>query len=222
MSSSAPPLAPTLLCGGCQTTLKLAGKRVGDSVTCGCGRVEVITRLKVAGGDLPPAKLTGGLSAGEREEVGDALRRIKLRRVGQAARNVEFYPTWALVLAIGQLWLAGILAGHNLKATGQPERGLRLQVTGFVVYVVLNVCFLGALLFFREHLSPTWGAPLLASIPLTCGAYFIAAQNGPARAARDAGARRASVWVPFLLGTIIAIAQAFLGRFLALRFDSGF
>ena len=222
MSSPAPTLAPTLPCGGCQATLELRGKRIGDSVTCGCGRVEVITRLKVPTGDLPPAKLSGGLSAQERGEVDEALRRIKLRRVGQAARNVELYPTWAMVLAIGQLWLAGILAGHNLKATGQAERGTRIQITGFVVYVLLNASFLGALLFFREQISPVWGAPLLVSVPLVCGGYFLVAQGSGARAAREAGARQASVWLPFLLGTIIAIAQAFLARFLALRFDAGF
>lgn len=224
MSAQISMTPPRLECGACQASLPLGGKRVGDSVQCGCGRLEVITRLKIKEGNLPPAKIMGRMEPKERQEVDEALQRIKMRRVGHAARNVEVYPTWAMVLAIGQFWLCGILAGHNLKVTGQPKRGRRIAIMGAVLYAALNLLILGLGIVFEAQLSATWTAwiALLIPVPILFGVYAVAAQNKPARAAREAGARLASVWIPFLLGVIVAIAQAFVALFLTSSLKSGF
>ena len=221
MSAPTATLPPLLECGACKSRLPVTGKRVGDSVQCGCGRLEVITRLKIKEGNLPPAKIMGRMAPKERKEVDGALQRIKMRRVGHAARNVEVYPTWALVLSIGQFWLTGILAGHNLKVTGQPERGRRVAVAGGVLYVLLNVALLGLGLAFWNRLSPVWLAPLVG-VPIAFGVYAVSAQNKSAHAAREAGAQTAGPWVPFLLGVIVAIAQAFAALFLTSGLDAGF
>lgn len=220
---SAPPatVPPLLECGACQTRLPVEGKRVGDSVQCGCGRLEVITRLKIKEGSLPPAKIMGRLEPKERKEVDQALQRIKMRRVGHAARNVEVYPTWALVLSIGQFWLTGVLASHNLGVTGQPQRGRRIAIAGGVLYVLLNMALLALGVAFWTRLSPIWLAPLVA-VPVGFGVYAVGAQAKSARAARDAGAKSASPWVPFLLGVIVAIAQAFAALFLTSGLSTGF
>ncbi|MBL4845670.1 MAG: hypothetical protein JKY65_09100 [Planctomycetes bacterium] len=222
MESPTSTLTPTLTCGGCKTPLSLSGKRVGDSVNCGCGRLEVITRLKIKEGSLPPAKIMGQLEPQEQKEVDETLRRIKMRRVGHASRNVEIYPTWAIVLSIGQFWLAGIMAAHNLKVTGQRERGRRLELIGGGLYVLLNLAILICGMLFWQDLSPLLVGPVLVAIPLAFGAYALSAQSQTARAAREAGAGQAGVLVPFLFGVIVAIAQAFVAMFLTSSLETGF
>ncbi|MGE0707312.1 MAG: hypothetical protein AB7N76_04820 [Planctomycetota bacterium] len=203
-------LAPRLICQGCQASLDLSGLRIGDSIRCsGCDRLEVITRQKVTQGDIPPAKRAGGLTPAERREVDDTLQRIKLRRVGQAARHVDLYPSWAILLAAGQFWLSALLAGQNLIAMGQATRGRRLQVAGGVAYVLLGLIYAGVALKLGATIPPALAVGLLVAPPIGFAAAAYWVQHAACRAARDAGAGQAPVLLPLLVGVIVAIAQAF-------------
>ncbi|MCO5165478.1 MAG: hypothetical protein M9894_03800 [Planctomycetes bacterium] len=204
-------VSPSMACP-CGATIDLTDRRVGDSVRCGgCQRLSVVLRSRVKG-DVPPAARTGGLTADERQEVAQALKRIKVRRAGAARGQVELYPSWAVFVAGVQFYLAAILAGQNLQALGEPQRGRRLQVMGVVAYLLSG----GALLFayLRLQLPPPVLYGLLAGVPLLFAIWFTAAQHGPATVAREHGARSAGLALPLLVGIILAVAQAFTVYFL--------
>ncbi len=213
-------LSLRMSCPGCAAAIDLTGRKIGDSARCpGCGKLQVVLRSR-AQGDVPPAVVTGGLSAEERGEVRDALRRIKLRRVGQGRAHVELYPSWAIFTAGVQFYLAAILAGQNLIALGEPARGRRLQVAGVLAYALL-----GAGLLFAARTLDLEAVPqvarlaVLAVVPLVFAVVCTQAQHAPAQAAREHGARQASLLLPGLVGLILAIAQAFAVYFLWLRLD---
>jgi hypothetical protein len=195
----------------CGAKIDLTGRRIGDSTRCGgCGALRVVLRSR-ATGDVPPAARTGGLGAEERAEVRDALKRIKLRRVGQARGHVELYPSWAVFVAGVQFYLSAILAGQNLLALGDP-RGRRLQVIGVVAYVLTGAALLAAFLW--RLLPPEVLLGAAALVPLGFAVWFTATQHEPANAAREHGARNASLVLPALVGLILLIAQAFAVFFL--------
>ena len=209
--------APRLNCP-CGAATPVVGKRVGDSVTCsGCGKLRVIIRSKVTG-DLPAAVEAGALSTHERDEVAETLRRIKLRRVGRATQHVDLYPNWAVFVAGVQFYLSGFLAGQNLIALGQEERGKRVQVTSVILYLLLGGGML-ALHYGTQDLFPRAALLPALLIPLGFASYYVSIQAAPAAAAREAGAGNASVVLPLLLGLILAIAQAFAVWFLELQLN---
>lgn len=209
--------APRLNCD-CGAATPVAGKRVGDSITCsGCRELRVIIRSKVAG-DMPAAVEAGALSADERGEVAETLRRIKLRRVGRATQHVDLYPNWAVFVAGVQFYLSGFLAGQNLIALGQEERGKRLQVVSVVLYLLLGGGLLALYYGTQELFPPAALLPALL-IPLGFASYYTSIQAAPAGAAREAGAGNASVVLPLLLGMILLIAQAFAVWFLHLQMN---
>ncbi|RMG10868.1 MAG: hypothetical protein D6731_16615 [Planctomycetota bacterium] len=213
--------APTLDCA-CGHRIPIEGRRIGDGVTCdACGAYRVVLRSRVRGEVPPAAARAGGLTAAEREEVAEALRRIKLRRVGHAARHLELYPSWAVFVAGLQFYLSAVLAGQNLIALGQEARGRRLQVFGVASYVVLGLLLLGAAFFAPQVPFPALAA-VASLIPLAFATYFTWVQHAPASAAREAGARKASVVLPLLFGLILAIAQAFALWFLRIRLEGPF
>ncbi|MCW8138241.1 MAG: hypothetical protein KIT58_04980 [Planctomycetota bacterium] len=211
MATTTAAASPSMTCA-CGATVDLTGRRVGDSVRCGgCQRLRVVLRSQVKG-EVPPAARTGGLSADERHEVAQALKRIKVRRAGAARGQVELYPSWAVFVAGVQFYLSAILAGQNLAALGEPQRGRRLQVIGVVCYLLSGA----ALLFAYLRLSPPQPVlyGLLAGVPLLFAIWFTAAQHAPATVAREHGARSAGLALPALVGIILAIAQAFTVYFL--------
>jgi hypothetical protein len=162
-----------------------------------------------------------GLSKAERAEVDETLRRIKLRRVGHATRHVELYPSWLIFLAGVQLYLTALLAGQNLIALGEAERGKRLQIVGVLLYLVLG----GALLAFALGVQAVPGplkAAIALAIPLGFAAYYTKVQHAASVAAREAGAQGAPILLPALFGMILAIAQAFAVWFLQLQLAGGF
>jgi hypothetical protein len=216
-AATVPKADPRTECSHCKASVRVSGHRIGDSLPCPeCKGLIVIVRSKTVG-DLPPAVVTGVLTQEERAEVADALHRIKMRRVGRSSRHVELYPTWAILIGLFQFWLAGILAGRNLVALGQERRGRRMQVRAVVSYVVCTsgvVAF--ALNFWGDVPAPVHGA-LMAVFPLLFGVYYAWAQQAPAVAAREAGARSASVAAPMLVGVILGIAQAFAVYFIQSR-----
>ncbi len=211
----------TLECHCCGADIPLSGKRIGDSTTCpSCQKLCVVVRSKTKG-EVPPAARAGGLVPEERRGVEEALHRIKLRRVGQAARHVDFYPSWAVFAAGLQFYLSAILAGQNLIAQGEEARGKFLRVLGIVSYLAVGALMV-ALLFVPNPI-PTWvKASLALVIPLAFGTYFTAAQHRACAAAREAGAGSAPVLLPLLLGLILAIAQAFVVWFVKIRLDGPF
>lgn len=212
--SAAIDSSPRLTCTGCSRTLALEGRRVGDSLRCpGCQALIVITRGKVQG-ELPPPVLTGALSAEERREVGEALRRIKLRRVGNAARHVHLYPSWAVFVAGVQFYLAGIMAGQNVTALGDPVTGRRLQVLGVLGYLAVGASLLGLAILAGPDIPRPLAIAALLGIPLAFATYFTRVQHARGAAAREAGAQSAPVLLPLLIGLILAIAQAFAVSFL--------
>ncbi len=223
MSAAATPteLSPRVTCPSCEraTELKgdLAGKRIGDSIRCaGCQSLVVLTRSRVRG-DLPPPVQAGVLTRDEQREVAEALRRIKLRRVGNATRHVRLYPSWAVFLAGVQFYLSGILAGQNVTALGDPARGRRLQVLGILGYLAVGASFLGLALLAGDAIPRPVALGALLAVPLAFAAYFTRAQHASGVAAREAGARPAPVLLPLLVGLILAIAQAFAVWFLLLQ-----
>ena len=218
VASSEAVTTPTLLCT-CGASIPLHRERVGDSVSCpACKRTEVVLRSRTRG-PVPAAKRLGGLSSDEREEIDEALRRIKLRRVGRASRHVQLYPSWAVFLAGVQFYLSGILAGQNLITVGQVRRGRFVQMLGVAAYLALGALYLTVALTFGERIPPLLGVAALAITPLAFATYFTATQSAPTSAAREHGATRAPVLLPLLLGLILAIAQAFAIWFLKLRLD---
>lgn len=204
-------VTPKLACA-CGAAIDLSGRRVGDSVRCpGCQALRVVIRSRITG-EVPPAARTGGLNAEERNEVAQALKRIKVRRAGEARGHVELYPSWAVFVAGVQFYLSAILAGQNLATLGEPRRGRQLQVIGVVAYLVTGAALLAA--YLKLNLPPPVLYGLLAGIPLVFATWFTAAQHGPSTIAREHGARSASLALPLLVGTILAIAQAFTVYFL--------
>jgi hypothetical protein len=195
MTTTANATAPVLVCS-CGREIELVGQKIGDSLTCpACKTLCVVIRSKTKG-EILAAVRSGSLNAGERREVSETLRRIKLRRVGQATRHVKLYPSWAVFLSGAQFYLSAILAGQNLINQGNPARGKRLQIIGVVSYLLLG--------------------------PLLFGLYFTWVQHASCNAARDAGAQTAPVALPLLFGLILAIAQAFAVWFLKLQIDGPF
>lgn len=212
--------SPYLDCA-CERQVSLGGKRVGDSVECpGCFKLNVVTRSN-AKGDVPPAVRFGGLAAEERQEVAEVLHRIKRRRVGQAARHVLLYPSWAVFAAGVQFYLSAILAGQNLIAQGEVARGKRLRLIGIVSYVALGGVMLG-LGFTLDSVPLTVKAGVAMLVPLCFAGWLTWVQHTRCAAARDAGAGSAPVLLPLLFGLILAIAQAFAIWFVKLRFDGPF
>lgn len=212
--------AARLRCGGCDQEIPLDGQRIGDTVRCpGCARLRVVIRSRVTGEVAPAATQAGALRDDEMTEVQDALTRIRARRLGHTARHVPLYPSWAVFVAGAQFYLSGILAGQNLIAVGQARAGRWLQVVGVASYVVAGALLLAALLLLRGPAVPPAlrlgllvGGPLL--IPLAFALYFTAAQARACKPARDAGAPRAPVLLPLLLGLILAVAQVFALSFI--------
>lgn len=213
---------PQLICSGCQAAIDLGGRRVGDSMSCPrCSSLQVITRSKTRG-DVPTVITGGGLDPHERREVDEALRRIKLRRVGHATRHLKLFPSWAIFLAGVQFYLSGILAGQNLIVQGSERAGRRLQILGVVSYLLLGAAMLAGAFLLGDRIPPAAGLGVLLAVPLAFAAYFTSAQHAPCAAAREAGAGDAPVFLPLLLGLILAIAQAFAVWFLKLRLDGPF
>lgn len=209
-------LVPQIKCQKCGAPIELKGLAVGDSTRCsGCNHFEVITRTKVSqgSGGLPAAR-RAGLSAEERLQVNETLQRIKLRRVGHAARHVELYPSWAIMLSAGQFWLSSLLAGENLRAMGEDTRGRRLQILGVVAYLILGAIYVGLGLSVGASIPPAAGVLALVAPPIAFAAWSYWLQHAACSAARDAGAKDAGVLLPLLLGLILAIAQAFAVWFL--------
>lgn len=209
-------LLPQIQCQSCGAPIDLQGLRVGDSTRCqACNHFEVITRTKVSqgAGALPPAR-RAGLSAEEREQVSETLERIKLRRVGHAARHVELYPSWSIMLSAGQFWLSSLLAGENLRAMGEEKRGRRLQILGVLAYLVLGAVYIGLGLSLGASIPAAAGVAALVAPPIAFAAWSYWLQHAACSAARDAGAKDAGVLLPLLLGLILAIAQAFAVWFL--------
>lgn len=205
-------VSPPRLACACGQAIDIPGVRVGESVTCPkCQAVRVVIRSRVTG-DVPPAARTGGLSADERAEVKDALKRIKLRRAGAAAGHVELYPSWAVFVAGVQFYLSAILAGQNLVALGEARRGRQLQAIGIISYVACAAALLVA--HFKLNLPRPFMLGLLGVIPLLFAAWFTSAQHEQANVAREHGARSASLLLPGLVGVILAVAQAFALNFL--------
>jgi hypothetical protein len=213
MTTAAPA---TLECHGCKAEVPLNGKRIGDSVTCpACKTLCVVIRSRTKG-EVAPAKLAGGLAPTERREVAEALHRIKLRRIGQAARHVELYPSWAVFAAGLQFYLSAILAGQNLILQGEEKRGRFLRTLGVVSYVIVGA-FMVALLLVDNPVPMKVKAALALVIPLSFGTYFTYVQHKACAAAREAGAGNAPVLLPLLVGLILAIAQAFAVWFVQIR-----
>lgn len=211
MAAPTTTAAPKLACA-CGASIDISDRRVGDSVRCpGCQALRVVIRSRVTG-EVPPAARTGGLSADERNEVAQALKRIKVRRAGEARGHVELYPSWAVFVAGVQFYLSAILAGQNLATLGEPRRGRQLQVIGVVAYLVTGAALLAA--YVKLSLPPPLLYGLLAGVPLVFATWFTAAQHGPATIAREHGARNAPLALPLVVGTILAIAQAFTVYFL--------
>lgn len=211
MATTTTRVTPKLTCA-CGAAIDISDRRVGDSVRCpGCQALRVVIRSRVTG-DVPPAARTGGLTVEERNEVAQALKRIKVRRAGEARGQVELYPSWAVFIAGVQFYLSAILAGQNLATLGEPRRGRQLQVLGVVAYLVTGGALLAA--YVKLNLPPPVLYGLLAGIPLVFATWFTALQHGPATVAREHGARSASLALPLLVGTILAIAQAFTVYFL--------
>lgn len=213
---------PTLDCTSCKTAIPLDGKRVGDSTHCPkCGQFEVITRTKVTG-ELATARQRSSLSAAERAQLDETLRRIKLRRRGRASRHVDLFPSWAIFLAAGQFWLSALLAGRNLEAMGDRARGRRLQWTGAALYVGFVVAFLGIWFQFGASIHPAVGLTALVAVAagFTLSCYLT--QHAACSAAREAGAGRAPVLLPLLVGLMLAIAQGFGVWFLRHTLARGF
>ena len=199
-------VSPRLACA-CGAAIDIPGARVGDSVRCpSCQAVRVVIRSRVTG-EVPPAAQTGGLSADERGEVAQALKRIKLRRVGAASGHVELYPSWLVFVTGVQFYLSAFLAGQNLIALGDARRGRALQVTGVVSYVLIGVTLLVA--YVKLDLPQTALLGLAAVIPLIFAIWFTSAQHSPASVAREHGARNAPILLPLFVGVILAVAQAF-------------
>lgn len=211
MATPTTTVTPRLACD-CGAAIEIPGLRVGDSARCpSCKALRVVIRSRVTG-DVPPAARTGGLTAEERQEVAQALKRIKVRRAGEARGHVELYPSWAVFVAGVQFYLSAILAGQNLIALGEPGRGRRLQVVGVLAYLVTGAALLLAYVKLSMPQAVLYG--LLAGVPLVFAIWFTAAQHGPATVAREHGAKNASLALPLLVGTILAIAQAFTVYFL--------
>ena len=211
MAAPTTTVSPKLTCS-CGAVIDISDRRVGDSVRCSaCQALRVVIRSRVTG-DVPPAARTGGLTTDERDEVARALKRIKVRRAGQARGQVELYPSWAVFVAGVQFYLAALLAGQNLATLGEPRRGRQLQVLGVVAYLVCG----GALLlaYMKLSLPPPVLYGLLAGVPLVFATWLTALQHGPSSVAREHGARNASLALPLLVGTILGIAQAFAVYFL--------
>lgn len=218
LSTQSTRAEPHLECGECQMRVPLQGKRVGDSIRCSsCQALVVITRSK-AKGDVPPQSIrAGGMTHEERAEVADCLRRIKNRRIGRAARHVTLYPSWLVLMTLGQFYLSGILAGLNIAAVGQGQRGRKMQIGAIVAYLLCGVIFLVAAFTVGPELPFALNVAALAGVPLAFGGYYAWAQHTACGSARDAGAENASVVLPLLLGMILAIAQAFAVWFLKLH-----
>jgi hypothetical protein len=208
------PVVPELKCE-CGVVIQIAGRRIGDSVSCpSCKKLRVVLRSKVTGDVLPAAGAPG--ISDRLPEVQESLERIRLRKAGHAARDVQLYAPPA-VFGVGAFgfWLTAVLQGQNLIALGYERQGRRLQVTAVTVYVALVLVFLW--LIFRNGLGGTLGnAYLLGSIlgglaVAAAGCTFYGLKS--VRAAFDAGARPASPLVPSLLGFLLAVAQLFAFKF---------
>lgn len=208
---AATSVTPQLSCA-CGAKIEIQGSRVGDSVPCpSCKALRVVLRSRVLG-DVPPAAQTGGLTANERHEVAQALKRIKVRRAGAARGHVELYPSWAVFVAGVQFYMAALLAGQNLALLGETRRGKQVKVMGVVAYLVTG----GALLFafLKLQLPQPLLLGILALVPLLFASWFTALQHGPATVAREHGAKNANLALPLLVGIILAVAQAFAVYFL--------
>jgi hypothetical protein len=180
----------------------------------------VVIRSKTTG-EIPAAVRNAGLSASERKDVAEALKRIKLRRVGQATRHVQLYPSWAVFASGVQFYLSAILAGQNLIRQGETARGRRVQAVGIVSYLVVGALLVAGA-FFLEAAPLALKAGVAILIPLGFASYFTSVQHATCAAARDAGAGTAPVMLPLLFGTILAIAQAFAIWFLKIQIDGPF
>lgn len=207
---AATTVTPQMSCA-CGATIELQGNRVGDSVPCpSCKALRVILRSRVLG-DVPPAAQTGGLTANERQEVAQALKRIKVRRAGAAHGHVELYPSWAVFVAGVQFYMAALLAGQNLQLLGETRRGKQVKVMGVLAYLVTGAALLFA---FLKHVPQPILLVVLAVVPLLFASWFTAMQHGPASVAREHGAKNASLALPLLVGIILSVAQAFAVYFL--------
>lgn len=204
-------VSPRLACA-CGAAIEIPSARVGDSVKCpGCQAVRVVIRSRVTG-EVPPAAQTGGLNAEERDEVAQALKRIKLRRVGAASGHVELYPSWLVFVTGVQFYLSAFLAGQNLIALGEGRRGRTLQVIGVVSYLLIGAALLVA--YVKLGLPQSILLGLAAVIPLLFAIWFTSSQHASASVAREHGARNAPILLPLFVGVILAIAQAFTVYFL--------
>src|SRR5579871_3629810 len=150
------PVIPELVCE-CGRSIEIAGRRIGDSVVCpSCGKERVVLRSKVKGEVLPAQGAPGAISD-RLPQVQESLKRIRLRQAGHAAKGVSLYSMRTLILSgVFGFYLTAVLAGQNLIALGQPERGRRLQVLGVGSYLALGIAVLVAYARFWHSLP---GAP---------------------------------------------------------------
>lgn len=208
---AATSVTPQLSCK-CGAKIEIQGVRVGDSVPCpGCKALQVVLRSRVVG-DVPPAAQTGGLTVAERQEVAQALKRIKVRRAGAARGHVELYPSWAVFVAGVQFYMAALLAGQNLALLGETRRGKQVKVIGVVAYLAMGAGLLFA--FLKLHVPQPVLLGVMAGVPLLFACWFTAMQHGPASVAREHGAKNASLALPLMVGIILSVAQAFAVYFL--------
>jgi hypothetical protein len=220
------PSIPTLTCE-CGQAIEIPGRRIGDSVTCGgCRKLRVILRSKVKG-ELQAAVGAPGTVSDRLPEVQESLKRIQLRRTGNAARGVALYPLWA-VLACALLgpYLSTVLTGQNLAAIGYPERGRRVQVLGVLYYVLLGSALLGLWIGWTRYTGEAFlsGRTGLTLPQLLVGMAILLAGNtaialngqGEVRAAFQAGARPVLPVLPAILGVGLLGVQIFFVLFVVL------
>ena len=206
---------PVLTCE-CGQKNEIPGRRIGDTITCsGCQKPRVVLRSKVEGDVLAGA---GAPHISDRlPEVQESLQRIRLRRAGNAARDVALFPLMA-VFAVGAFgfYLSAILQGQNLIALGSPAEGRRLQVLGVTSYVALGGLLLLVALRFPGAVpggTSTLLAVGLGSALVGVVSSTLAGQRR-VRAAFDAGAKPASPLFVGTVGFLLAVAQLFLFKFI--------
>ena len=212
-------IVPSLACS-CGHKIEIPDKRIGDSVTCpACRESRVVLRSKVQG-DVPGSSGAPGAVSDRLPELQESLARIRLRKAGAAARGIALYPVWATVASgVFGFWLPAVLAGQNLAALGDSERGRRLQVLGVTSYTVLGGALLVAWARSWTDLLPVPHQAKLAALvlaPLVGALAFGLVGRREIGAAFEAGAKPASPLVAGMIGFLLAMSQVFLVAFVDL------
>lgn len=207
---------PSLKCA-CGVAFDIPGRRIGDTVECtGCRKSQVVLRSRV-NGEVPPADGAPNQISDRLPEVQASLERIRLRRAGHAARGVALYPLWSVfALGVFGFYIPAFLAGANMIALGNGDRGRRTQAIGIGLYAIVIGAILIAFGRWHDDLASHWAWKFVTLVPLVGSVPFVLMGRGVTQAAFEQGAKAASPLIPGILGLLLAVAQFFALRFVDL------